>query len=185
MRPTVKLIAALAGLAAAFPAAAAGGAFGRPAVSDSRLGGMRGGFLLPGGLDVALTVQSVTQLNGRMLFKTEFAADEGPAELNVSNGSRDLDVRVGGGGVRTGGGNVEAVADRGGTRITYSARGLDVTHLAGIANGSIIANQRNGVSIDTATNVDLTLRNATPLNLGSTLLRVDSIAVDVATRLAR
>jgi hypothetical protein len=68
-------------------------------------------------------------------------------------------------------------------RINYSAAGLEITHLAGQAYGTIIANQRNGVSIDTSTRLDLTLRNATPSNLGSAMLRVDGLASYAGMRL--
>jgi hypothetical protein len=182
MVTSTRLAAALALAAVASPALAAG-AFGRAPVGEARLAGMRGGFVVPGGLDIAITVQSATKLNGATLFRTVFSVDRGVGELDVSDGAGDVDVKIGGGGIQAGEGVITASRSGGGARISYSAAGLEVTHLAGQAYGTIIANQRNGVAIDTSTTLGLTLRNATPFNLGSAMLRVDGLATDAGIRL--
>lgn len=58
-------------------------AFGAAPVSDGDLAQARGGFLLPGGIDVSIAVQSDTRVNGVLLLRTIFVADTGPATLNV------------------------------------------------------------------------------------------------------
>lgn len=57
--------------------------------------------------------------------------------------------------------------------------GLDVTHLAGTAIGTAIANSASGRAIDTRTNVSIDLRNAGPDVLGSAMLQAQSLASDV------
>ena len=53
------------------------------ALPDAELAAQRGGFELPGGIDVALTVQTQTSLNGSVVLRTVFRADNGPATLTV------------------------------------------------------------------------------------------------------
>lgn len=50
---------------------------------DTDLATQRGGFTLPNGIDVALTVQTQTSLDGAVVLRTVFRADQGPATLTV------------------------------------------------------------------------------------------------------
>lgn len=52
-------------------------------VPDAVLATMRGGFTLPSGIDVALTVQTQTSLNGAVVLRTVFRADQGAPTLSV------------------------------------------------------------------------------------------------------
>ena len=214
-------------LAVAMPARAAeevgapeAGAFPSPAVADEALSDMRGGFALPGGLDVAVAVQSDTRVNGVLMLRSVFVVDQGPATLAVFGRTGDAPsaVSVTGAGGSTStlsftskaaaiGGAAEGltklalgpdgapVAASGGTvrvetagaqnRVVLSQPTLDISHLSGQAYGSIVANRGNDVTVDTATNINVDLRNATALNLGSAAFRIDALALDVATRLGR
>ena len=62
---------------------------------------------------------------------------------------------------------------------------LEVRHLVGQAVGSMVANSGNDVTIDVDTVVDIQIGNGNPLNLGPNMLRVDTLASDVAARLVR
>ena len=186
----IRLLLPATLLLAPVAARAQDGAF-RPdsAVDEAALDAARGGFLLPGGLDVSVAVDSVTRVGGATVLKTVFAASNGPAALSVeaADGSGGLlavpvaagtSVAVSGGTVR-----VDGVGRN--TRVTLDTPALDVTHLMGQSIGSLAANRADGVSVDTATNVNVVLRDATALNLGSALLRVDGIVADAAARGAR
>lgn len=71
-------------LAAAFLLlGAAAPVFAEPPLPDADLATQRGGFRLPNGIDVALTVQSQTAVNGIVVLRTVFAVDQGPATLDV------------------------------------------------------------------------------------------------------
>lgn len=59
------------------------GPFAAAAVAESELATMRGGFRLPSGIDVALTVQTQTAVDGAVLLRTVFQADQGPATVTV------------------------------------------------------------------------------------------------------
>lgn len=52
-------------------------------VPDVVLAEQRGGFRLPGGIDVAMTVQSVTSVNGVVVLGTTFRADQGTPTTTV------------------------------------------------------------------------------------------------------
>ena len=78
----VRTLLLAATLAVAVPAFAS--PFGdTAAVSDAELADMRGGFALPGGLDVALSVRLDTSVDGRLLLRTVFVADQGAPAVAV------------------------------------------------------------------------------------------------------
>lgn len=52
-------------------------------VPDPVLAEQRGGFRLPNGIDVALTVQTQSAINGAVVLRTVFQLDEGPANLTI------------------------------------------------------------------------------------------------------
>lgn len=213
--------------------------FAQPPVPDPVLADQRGGFQLPGGIDVALTVQTTTAVDGAVVLRTVFAADRGPAALSVyvpkpgevvpaeakaaaagtvamptvtydrrsgitvtpalappsvtlSTGAAAADggagltrVDAGGAGVATDAGHVVQHQQGGLQTVELRARDLDVTHLAGTAFGSAVANSGNDRTIDTQTVVSIDLRNAGPDVLGSSMLRAQDVATDALTMRAR
>ncbi|WP_277979468.1 hypothetical protein [Sphingomonas phyllosphaerae] len=52
-------------------------------VPDATLAQERGGFMLPGGIDVALTVQTQTAVDGAVVLRTVFQASQGAPTLTV------------------------------------------------------------------------------------------------------
>lgn len=63
--------------------ALAAAAFASEPVSDAELSTMRGGFSLPGGLDVAMAVQTETSLNGNLLLRSVYKVDQGLPALQI------------------------------------------------------------------------------------------------------
>lgn len=175
---------ALAALPFLLTPAAQASPFGKPPVEDAALGAMRGGFALPGGLDVAIAVQSSTSVDGRPILTTLFTADRGPAALSVFAGGTRVEIGPGGG-AETAAGTIRVERSGSGAEVALSSADLDLRHLAGQTYGSITANRANDVSIDTATVITLEIRNASAMNLGSTMFRVEAAALDTATRLVR
>lgn len=53
------------------------------ALPDQELAAQRGGFRLPSGIDVALTVQTQTAVNGAVVLRTVFRADQGAPSFSV------------------------------------------------------------------------------------------------------
>lgn len=210
-----RLGAAAFALAAVSPVAA--NPFEETAVAHEALETMRGGFALPGGLDVSIAVQSDTAVNGALVLRTQFLASSGsptltvfgrtdasaastaapvssgrtvtvgvqPAALGAPAGLTQLNLAPGGVQAVTEGTVSLAAGDGPANRVTYSQHGLDVTHLTGQAFGAVAANSLDSVSIDTATIVNIDIRGATVLNMGSSMARIDTLALDAAARLSR
>ena len=59
------------------------GRFDRDALTDAELARQRGGFRLPNGIDVAMTVQTQSAVDGLVVLKTVFRADQGQPALTV------------------------------------------------------------------------------------------------------
>lgn len=66
-----------------------------------------------------------------------------------------------------------------GYKVSLSRRDLEVSHVFGQALGSVILNTANDRAIETSTTINLDLMNATPMNVGSAMPRVESMALDV------
>lgn len=193
-----------------------------PAVPDPVLADERGGFRLPNGIDVALTVQTDTAVNGALVLRTVFRADQGSPTLSSYLPQEGQTVAIG----RAAGGGTAQTAPtisfdaRGGIQVTpgiatvaaavgtsqdvavaaadlrdagdavtrdtsgavrtvtLAGGDLSVTHFAGNAFGSAIANTGSNRAIDTATSVSIDLGQAGPDVLGSAMLRVEGVAVE-------
>lgn len=218
-------------------------AFAAPAVSDTELSGMRGGFSLPGGLEATMAVRTETSVNGGLLLRSIYRIDQGPPTLQLyapavgqtvraqtagastlgqgtqgavrinfdrQNGvsiSRQMgmpatSVTVGlanqaseaasdnlqpldlsSGSVETAGGRVSVSDLPQGVRARIQGDGIDASHLFGAAFGSVVANTANDRAIESATTISLDLRGATPMNLGSSMLRAEGIAADAVRQM--
>lgn len=213
---------------AAHPLAAQAG----PPVSDPELAEQRGGFRLPNGVDVALTVQTQTAVDGAVVLRTVFRADQGTPSLTVyapkpgtvvvaggsapatgaaaaANPAISYDPRSGiqvtpgtnvpaisvssgavgtaaapagletvnaAAGVATDAGRITATRNGGLDTVQLKAGDLTVSHFAGNAFGSAIANSGNDRAIDTQTSVSIDLSGAGPDVVGSAMLRVQDLA---------
>lgn len=99
-------------------------------------------------------------------------ADSGSPTANL----QPLDLSNGA--VQAAGGQVSVQQLPTGPRIQLQGEGIDVSHVFGNAIGAVLINNANDRAIESATTIGLDLRNATPLNLGSSLLRIDDLAAD-------
>lgn len=204
-------------------------AFGKAPVSDDALSDARGGFTIPGGIDISIAVQSDTRINGVLQLRSIFVAHQGPPTLEVfarsnaapassdanagqggptatgttsvsrsvslagapataigedQQGLTKLDLAAGGAGVAAAGGVVTLERfGSAGSQVVLSRSTLDVQHLVGQAYGTIAANRGNDVTIDTSTIINLDLRNATPLNVGSAMARIETLGLNAAAAL--
>lgn len=205
--------------------------FAPPPVPDPQLADMRGGMRLPNGVDVAITVDTRTAVDGAMVLRTVFRVDQGPATMTaytpkagetvamdrpaVSGGQAAAaptvtydnrsGIRItqaatmpsaaaavfaarsqGGPAGQAGPAGLEVApagavseATRGATRtVELSRDDLTVTHFAGGAIGSAIANMASDRTIDTQTSVSIDLSNAGPNVVGSAMLRVEGVALE-------
>lgn len=104
----------------------AAGAIAEPPLPDAALAKLRGGIRLPSGVDVALSVQTQTSLNGNIVLQTVFQADRGPATV-TAYAPRSGEV------VAAPARDQQVATDTTGPIVTYDARnGLTVTPGAAI-----------------------------------------------------
>jgi len=223
-------------------AQAAGGAqaFEASPVPDAVLAELRGGIQLPNGIDLALTVQTQTAVDGAIVLQTVFSLIDGSPELvvyappagqtvaaepvavpenagptgilptvtydsragrvQVTPGLATMPVAVGSGanasssiaeglervaaGSATDSGVIGQSAQGALRAISLTGGNLSVTHFAGGAFGSAIANSGSDRTISTMTSVSIDLRNAGPDVLGSAMLRMEDVALGaLASRL--
>lgn len=209
--------------------------FEEPTVPEPVLAEQRGGFRLPNGIDVALSIDSRTAINGAIVLQTVVKIDEGapvvtayvpkngesvglamnqsgtggaPAATVTYDEQRGLivtkptfspSVSVGGG--QNGAGTpVEGLQEvdlsqrftsaNGEIRkgmfgaaeaIEFSTADLSVLHLTEGVYGSAILNSGSNRTIDTQTTISIDLQNVGPAVLGSTMLRVEGLAIDAMT----
>lgn len=158
-------------------------------VPDQSLEKMRGGFVLPTGLNVGIGITTETRIDGQLVLRSVFTADHGPGTLAIQGRDAagnlvNLPVEPGGQAVGPDG-TIKLVANGDSTRLTLNGKGTDVSHLLGNGYGSIVTNSVDGRTIDVATTIDLDLRSAMPSNLGSSLFRVETLSLDATQSLTR
>lgn len=66
-------------------------------VPDATLAQQRGGFRLPSGIDVALSVQTQTAIDGAVVLRTVFSVDQGKPTLSIHAPAPGQTVAAGGG----------------------------------------------------------------------------------------
>lgn len=225
--------------AIALPASAAGLFDPATAVSDAELAGMRGGFALPNGVDVALTVQTETAVDGSLVLRSVYRVDTGAPALAVyaprpgetgprvtltmntaqataasgpivtvdrvggintvawsqpvpvssinvvasvggtvgaaPEGLSPLPVAAGGPGIATAAGIVTVTELARGVSVNLDGPTLDVTQLFGQAIGAVIANTADNRAIDSATTLDLDVRNTAALTAATAAMRAQDV----------
>lgn len=137
--------------------------FDAKALPDPELARARGGFTLPGGIEVALAATITTDVNGARLLQTIFQA--GAAGASATTQTSDA--------------TVTKLDPRGGS-ITAALPGLSVEHIVGQRLGTIIANTGDNRVIDNQLSISLSLGNVQPLSIGSAESRIQSLGFDSA-----
>ncbi|QKR99478.1 hypothetical protein F9288_07355 [Sphingomonas sp. CL5.1] len=127
--------------------ASAEAAFDNP-VDDATLASSYGKFLAPGGIDLAMSVQSSTTVNGNLVLRSVFSVDRGPGTLQVfappsgSSGPEvSLSAAAGTGNVQSnmsGSQGVSVSVDRAtGTTIIQPTHGSAVTPVVSVNSAQI------------------------------------------------
>lgn len=214
MRRLAKALAVVLAMMSATTARAtdAPALFAAPALSDAELAGQRGGFELPGGIDVALAATVTTSLNGAPVLTTTFkivgdtatvttdgvlatVTAAAPAPVNASRGAVSAPTITINFAQATAApasatppvSTTESKASvttvltaPGELASTASLDGLQVTHFVGDRIGTMVANSGDGRIINQSLTLDLTLSNAAPFSIGSTLARVQDVAAEAS-----
>lgn len=172
MRRALLALLMLPALLANAPAAP--DVFASPPLPDTELADLRGGFRLPGGLEVAVAITTATMLNGQLAVRSVLRIDDGAPQLQVfgRDGAR---ITLEGGSAVTQDGTIRLQTDGADRRIVFNGDRISVEHLAGRALGSIVSNRADDRQIDVLTTVDVTIGNARPDLVGSALIRAESL----------
>jgi hypothetical protein len=136
--------------------------FAGPTVSDAELDSLRGGMVMPNGMDVEIGVDIQTLVDGELLLHTSLSV----------------------GGVvyvYTGTGQAQQLRDERGSTVTVSGDDLTVQHLVGRNTGIVIANTADNRAIDTLASIDIDLKGAWPV-AANAMFVVNGIAADAAAR---
>ena len=200
-------------------------------VPDEVLAVQRGGIRLPSGIDVALSIDTLTAVDGAIVLQTVTKIDEGgpltrvfaPEEgqtvaaphaaamtsaqpvvtydrqnglqittggtmpaLSISsrNGQAGQEIAAGlqqvdlAAPVETASGTLLARTGEGLQGVELRGVDINILHLTGGAYGSAIVNMGSDRAIDTFTELSVDLHNAGPDVLGSTMLRIESLAIE-------
>lgn len=132
------------------------------AMDDAALADTRGGFELPGGMDLDFAVFQETRIDGELVLRSTYAlTDTGPV-VSVEQVSQDADLDV--------------IENDNGSRVTIALDGTRVSHLAGQATGSVVLNTADNRIIDTVTTVDLDLSRMAVGQVGSLIPRLGDLA---------
>lgn len=207
-RALLHAMLAVMALVAARPAFAdAPALFDAPALSDGELAAQRGGFTLPGGIDVALAATVTTSVDGAPVLTTTFRIDGDVASV-ATNGVLATVTATGSVVQSTVKGAIAAaptvtvtiakavapvaagttanaapttttiLTGTGTLASTASLDGLRVTHFVGDRIGAMVANSGDGRIINQSLTLDLTLGNVAPFMIGSTLARVQNVGIE-------
>jgi hypothetical protein len=212
---------------------------------DSELLQMRGGIALPGGINVAIAIQTDTRVDGTLLLRTIYRVDRSapnivvyapeaaigvasntqtetspasspPATVTVMFDRQD-GIRIGtnsavapavtvssigqagighapanttatelpgdGTAVQVPAGLLSLIHTPNRQRVHLQSDRLEVSHLVGTAIGSVISNTGSDRIIDTTTTIGLDISGATTANLGSPMLRIDTLVTDATAML--
>lgn len=159
-------------------------------LDDEELASARGGFTLPGGVQIDFGAVLTTSVDGvRELQTTLQLTDSGLVPTSVQ--TRDGAVEIKGGSVSVGGGQATAGvtitpgANGGASSASFSATveqaDLLIRHLVDNQISSVIVNTADSRVIENELTINLRLDNVAPLSLGSLGLRLDGLAMDAAS----
>ncbi|MEP3052057.1 MAG: hypothetical protein ABJP48_04865 [Erythrobacter sp.] len=136
-------------------------------MDDAALAEARGGFVLPGGIDLDFAVLQETRIDGELVLRSSYALSETGPIVSIEQVSDSA--------------NVETVSDASGSRVTVEVVGTQVSHLAGSVTGSAIANVADNRTISTVTTIDLDLSRTAVGQIGSLIPTLGALARDTAS----
>lgn len=162
----VRLILALFAFVAA--PVAAQSPFGESvAMDEAALAGERGGFLLPGGIDLDFAIFQETSVDGQLVLRSSYVLAETGPVVTVEQVSDT--------------GSVETSNDARGSKVRIEIAGSQITHLAGRVTGSAILNVADNRTINTVTTVDIDLSRTSVGQVGSLMPTLDALARDTTS----
>ncbi|MBO9623875.1 MAG: hypothetical protein J7500_14295 [Sphingomonas sp.] len=133
-------------------------------IGESELAGARAGFMLPGGIEVAIGVRITTDVNGQRLLETIWKAEG--ATVWATGRTADGDAQF---------------LDPHAASMRGELPGLVVETFVGDRISTYLANTADGRSIDHRVAVDLSLGSVQPFSIGSGLFRAQAPGLEAST----
>lgn len=137
------------------------------AMDDAELADERGGFLLPGGIDLDLVIAQETSIDGELVLRSSYVLAEGAPIVSIEHVSQGVSAVTEG--------------DDSRMRVTIEVPGTEVSHLMGRVTGSVIANTADNRTISTITTVDLDLSRMDVGSIGSLQPTLGALAWETAS----
>ena len=157
--------------------------FASEPLDDEELAEARGGFTLPGGIEVAFGAMITTSVGGNPLLQTTMQlTDQGwSATGQFASG---VPVQIAGA-TASAGGNGVVITPVGSTgapvTLTVEQSDLFVQHAFGDRISSLVVNTADNQMITNQVSIYLQLDNVNPLAIGSAGFQVEALGVDAAS----
>lgn len=156
-------------------------------LDDEELGQARGGFILPGGIEIAFGATITTSVGADTALRTTMVLTEQGLNYSYQGGTVDgqqVVVNVQGGAPDGSTGTIHigaAGADGSNVVLDVETADLFIRHMVGNQISSIVANTANDREINSQVALDLKLDNVAPLALGSGSFQIEAMGVDAAS----
>lgn len=137
------------------------------AMDNTALAQERGGFTLPGGIELDMAILQETSIDGELVLRSSYVLSETGPVVSIEQVSQGVSVQTAG--------------DDTNSRVTIEVPGTQVSHLAGRATGSVITNTADNRTISTVTTIDLDLSNMDIGSIGSLVPTLGTLARDTAS----
>lgn len=138
-----------------------------PAMADAELAEARGGFILPGGIDMDFAILQETSVDGELLVRSSYILAETGPVVSVEQVSDK--------------GRVNSLQTADASVVTIDMDGTLIAHFAGTLTGSAIANTADNRTITTVTTVNIDLSRNAVGQVGSLIPRLGSLARETAS----
>lgn len=137
------------------------------AMDNTALAQERGGFTLPGGIELDMAILQETSIDGELVLRSSYVLSETGPVVSIEQVSQGVSVQTAG--------------DDTNSRVTIEVPGTQVSHFAGRATGSVITNTADNRTISTVTTIDLDLSNMDVGSIGSLVPTLGTLARDTAS----
>lgn len=154
-------------------------------LGDEELEQARGGFTLPGGIEIAFGATITTTVGNDVALQTMMTvADDGRPHYSYSGGQvngQPVVVNIEGGGPSNGTSG-EAIGPAG-TNVTLDVEtaNLFIRHMVGNSVAALVANTADNQEIVNNVAINLKLDNVPPLSIGSVGFQIEGMAADAAS----
>lgn len=152
-------------------------------LDDSELEQARGGFILPGGIEIAFGATITTTVGNDVALRTTMVLNEdGSLGYSSTGGAIDgqnVSVHVGNSVGNSATGSIGANGAN--VLLDVETANVFIRHVVGSGIASIVANTVDHAQIDSQVAIDVKLDNVAPLAVGSGAFLIEAMGADAAS----